>query len=112
MVLQRRSRAWVLVQLLYWVGTGFGNFMATHGLRDIGTRAGNIALINLIPLVFNGRLSLLADLLGIPLRSYIQLHGTFGVMACVQTILHTYITIHEEGWNPHTALQLYGILVC
>jgi hypothetical protein len=111
MVLRKWSRAWVLTQLTYWAGTGVCNFLATHDLRDIGKRAGNIALINFIPLILNGRLSLLSDLLGFTLPTYIRLHGTFGVMACVQSILHTSITIHEQGWNPRHGTQFYGIIV-
>lgn len=96
-VLPKWSRAWVLTQLIFWTRTGVCTFLATHGLSDIGKRAGNIALISFIPLIFNGRLSLLADLLGLPLQSYIRLHSTFGMMACVQALLHTSITIHEQG---------------
>jgi hypothetical protein len=112
MVLPKWSRAWVLTQLIFWTGTGVCTFLATHGLSDIGKRAGNIALISFIPLIFNGRLSLLADLLGLPLQSYIRLHSTFGMMACVQALLHTSITIHEQGWSPGQETQFYGILVC
>lgn len=111
MVLRKWSRALVLMQLTYWAGTGVCTFLATDGLADIGKRAGNIALINFIPLIFNGRLSLLADLLGLPLQSYIHLHSTFGMMACVQALLHTSITIHEQGWNPRGEIEFYGILV-
>lgn len=111
MVLRKWSRAWVLTQLVYWAGTAVCTFLATHGLSDIGKRAGNIALINFIPLILGGRLSLLSDLLGFPLPTYIRLHRTFGVMACVQSLLHTSITIHEKGWNPRRETQFYGILV-
>jgi hypothetical protein len=111
MVLRKWSRAWVLTQLVYWAGTAVCTFLATHGLSDIGKRAGNIALINFIPLILSGRLSLLSDLLGFPLPTYIRLHGTFGVMTCVQSLLHTSITIHEQGWNPGQETQFYGILV-
>lgn len=67
-VLGESSRAQVLTQLTYWTRTGVCTFLVTHSLSDIGKCAGNIAFINFIPLIFNDRLSLLADpdLLGFP----------------------------------------------
>lgn len=110
-VLRKKSRLWALLQLIYWTGTISSNFIATSGLKTIGTRAGNIALINLLPLFLGGRLSLLADLLGIQSKSYVQIHSTCGVMVCLQAMFHTFLAIHQQGWFPEKKIQLYGILV-
>ncbi|KAF7621571.1 hypothetical protein AFLA_011866 [Aspergillus flavus NRRL3357] len=76
----------------------------------MAARAGNLAVLNFIPLLLAGRLDLAADLLGIPIRSYIRVHGTFGLMACVQAVVHVIISVRERGWSPDQLLQLYGLI--
>ncbi|KAL2810501.1 FAD-binding domain-containing protein [Aspergillus cavernicola] len=109
-VFRTRSRYWVLLQSIYWAGTLTCNFIKTHSLLSIAARAGNLAVLNFIPLVLAGRLSLAADLLGLPIRSYVGMHGTFGVMTCVQTALHVIISIQNRGWSPEQPIQFYGLL--
>ncbi|KAL5359314.1 hypothetical protein BJX96DRAFT_183665 [Aspergillus floccosus] len=107
---RRRSRLWVLLQTIYWAATLTCNFIFTPSLGIIGARAGNMAIANLIPLLLAGRLHLAADLLGIPIRSYLQFHGTFGAMTMVQAAIHSAISIRERGWDPQEPVQFYGLL--
>ncbi|KAG2005324.1 hypothetical protein GB937_008867 [Aspergillus fischeri] len=86
------------------------NFIKTHSLPSIAARAGNLAVLNFVPLVFAGRLSLVSDLLGLPIPSYVGMHGTFGVMTCIQTALHATLTIRNQGWSPEHPAQFYGLL--
>jgi hypothetical protein len=110
-VFRTRSRYWVLLQSIYWAGTLTCNFIKTHSLPSIAARAGNLAVLNFVPLVLAGRLSLVSDLLGIPIRSYVGMHGTLGIMTCIQTALHTTLTIRNRGWSPEHPVQFYGLLV-
>lgn len=107
----RQSRLWFLLQSTYWGGTIVCNFIKAHGTSAIAARAGNLAILNFLPLVFAGRLTLLADLLGIRIQSFIRVHGTFGIMACMQTALHIILRIRERGWSPQHPVEFYGILV-
>jgi hypothetical protein len=111
LVFGKRSRAWVFFQLIYWSGTFLCDFLATHGLRDIGNRAANIAIVNLILLVISGRPALIADILGISLFSYIEIYRTVACMALVQAAIHIGVSVHAAGWHPKTSLQIYGLLV-
>ncbi|KAL4995402.1 hypothetical protein BDV10DRAFT_196764 [Aspergillus recurvatus] len=95
-VFRGRSRYWFLHQSIYWAGTLTCNFIKTHTLPSIAARAGNLAVLNFVPLVLAGRLSLAADLLGIPTRSY--------------TALHVIISIRDKGWSPEQPIQLYGLV--
>ncbi|KAL4985850.1 hypothetical protein BDW68DRAFT_189307 [Aspergillus falconensis] len=106
----RRPRIWLLLQSTYWAGTIVCNFIKAHGAAEIAARAGNLAIINFIPLIFAGRLNLIADLLGIRIRSYTSIHGTFGIMTCMQTALHVILRIRENGWSPDDPIQFYGLL--
>jgi hypothetical protein len=110
-VFRTRSRLWVLLQCIYWAGTLTCNFLVTHGLRSIAARSGNLAVINFVPLVLAGRLSLAADLLGLPIQSYIRMHGTFGTMVCVQTVMHVATSMRNRDWAPQSPVQFYGLLV-
>ena len=110
-VFRGRSRYWVLLQTVYWAGTFTCNFIKTHSLSKIATRAGNLAILNFVPLILAGRLSLAADLLGVPIRSYVRIHGTLGVMTFVQATLHAIISIKNAGWHPAHPVQFYGLLV-
>ncbi|PKX91411.1 ferric reductase family protein [Aspergillus novofumigatus IBT 16806] len=109
-VFRTRSRCWVLLQSIYWAGTLTCNFIKTDSLSSIAARAGNLAVLNFVPLVVAGRLSLVSDLLGLPIRSYVGMHGTLGIMTCIQTALHTTLTIRNRGWSPEHPVQFYGLL--
>lgn len=87
------------------------DFIATQSLKDVAKRAANLAVINLIPLIINGRPALIADILGISILTYIDIYRTAGAMTLVQAAIHIGISIHESGWHPQTGLQTSGLLV-
>jgi hypothetical protein len=107
----RRSRSWVILQVVYWAGTIICTFIKTHTVASICTRAANLAVLNFIPLLISSRLYLAADLFGLPFQSYVHVHGTFGLMACAQGILHMALAVRQRGWSPGNPAQLYGAIV-
>ncbi|KAL3467660.1 hypothetical protein BJX64DRAFT_273728 [Aspergillus heterothallicus] len=97
-------------QCIYWAGMLTCNFLVTRGLRLIAARSGHLAVINFIPLILAGRLSLAADILGLPIQSYIRTHGTFGTMVCVQTIMHVATSMRNRDWAPQSpALSAFAL---
>ncbi|KAL4925813.1 uncharacterized protein BDV17DRAFT_299984 [Aspergillus undulatus] len=106
----RRSRLWFILQSSYWAGTIVCNFIKARGAPAIAARAGNLAILNFLPLILAERLNLIADLLGIRIRSYTGVHGTFGIMTCMQAALHVILRIRERGWMPGQSTQFYGLL--
>ncbi|KAE8423658.1 FAD-binding domain-containing protein [Aspergillus pseudocaelatus] len=104
------SRYRVIIQLMYWGGTITCNFIGTQTVAAIAARAGNIALLNFVFLLFAGRINIAADLLGLSYRSYLHVHKTFAIMTFVQATLHSAISLREHGWLPYEQLQFCGML--
>lgn len=107
----KRTRLWFVSQLIYWSGNIFTTFIQTHNLAGVRIRSGYMSIINLTPLLMSDRLRFLADALGFPIQTFIQIHGTLGIMSFLQGALHVCIAIHEVGWHPKRKLQLFGLLV-
>lgn len=101
----------MLAHAIYWTGTGTCNFWGFPSRRTIGLRAGKLALLNFGPLLFSSSLGLADDLLGIPLRSFKQLHRSLAVMTTVQSSLHLGIALADEKFSAKNRKQLYGLLV-
>ena len=105
------SRWRILLIFVYWTGTGLCNVLGVHSLPDAGKRAGVLAVVHLIPLMFAGRLSFVADLLGLSLKSYVKLHGSFGLMAFVQGLIHVLIYLTRSSLRLKDPIQFNGFLV-
>lgn len=82
-------------------------------IEEIGNRAANMAVVNLIPLLFSRQLSLVADLLGVSLRLYQQMHGSIGIMASLQALTLTHVLIFRtrHSFAPGDVVQFSGFLI-
>jgi hypothetical protein len=110
-IIRRRSRAWLLLQLIYWPGNIVSTFIQTHSLTDIRIRSGYMAIINLFPLIMSDRLNFLAKIFGLSIETFTGIHGTLGIMSTLQCVLHMSGAIHQAGWHLKRNLQIYGLLV-
>lgn len=89
-----------------------GTFRVSN-IADVGTRAGNLSLINVMPSYLAYHLSFMSDMLGLSLRAYRTVHATTGVMSVTLGLVHTGIIIAKK---PELKLfrasgQLFGSLV-
>jgi hypothetical protein len=84
----RVSRFKILCNVAYWGGTIVCNVVGIRNLSEAGNRAARLAVLHLVPLLMTTRLSLAADLLGMPLNVYTAIHRTAGWMVIAQSILH------------------------
>lgn len=76
------------VQLVY-VGSNLVSVVyGVKSMAEAASRAGTLALINLAPLYLSAHLSFLADIFGLPLVIYRQLHRSCGMMAAGHVIFH------------------------
>ena len=91
--------------------TAVYNLYNTSSMAEVAERSGNLSVINLVPLLLAGRPSLIANLLGLSLRSYVRVHGTMGAMACIQALIHIVISIRLREFSVSNSLHLTGILV-
>lgn len=97
---------------VYWLGTFLCNVIGVKTLPQASKRAGVLSVLHLIPLLFSGRLSFAADLLGLSLRPYIRLHGLLGLMAFCQGLTHVLIHVTHNIFRITDAVQFSGLLVC
>lgn len=105
------SRGMVLIQIVYWAATLFCTCFRIGSPSEATTRTGVLSLINLVPLYFGFQLSFIADVLGVSLRLWRQLHGTLGVMAVVLALVHAGISITTDRRVLRGQNGLYTIMV-
>jgi hypothetical protein len=82
------SRADLLIQLVYLATNIFCLSFRVADISSAGLRAGTLSLINLIPLLSGPHLSFLADLLGIQLSTYRNVHRSAGFTAFALATFH------------------------
>lgn len=100
-----------MAQLLYWGGTLVVNVFRVRSLPEAASRAGSIALLHLIPLMAGNRLSFVADMIGLSLRTFQYLHNTMGLMVSAQLICHVVLLFRIKGVKPLEMKDRYGIIV-
>lgn len=105
------SRGMVLIQVIYWTTTLFFSCFRIRSSSEAASRTGVLSLINLVPLYFGFQLSFVADILGVSIRLWRQLHGTLGVMAAVLALVHAGISITTDRRVIQGYKGLYTILV-
>jgi hypothetical protein len=97
-----------------------GLYVATNALcmglgvkstTEAATRSGVLSVINLLPLFAGSQLSLVADLLGISLRSQLLLHRCVGMLATGQAILHSTVAIFGPLQGPWENFRTFGAMV-
>lgn len=96
---------------VYWLGTALCNVIGVKTWSQASNRAGVLSVLHLIPLLFSGRLSFAADLLGLSLKSYVRFHGVLGYMAFWQGLAHVLLQITHNVFRIRDSLQFYGLLV-
>ncbi|KAI9769850.1 MAG: hypothetical protein M1840_003844 [Geoglossum simile] len=97
------SRASVIVQLIYITGNVFCFSFRASTILEAGRRAGTLSLINLIPVFAGPHLSFLADLLGLALSTFQQIHRSAGLMSVFLALFHVLIAVVSR---PYFALSL------
>mgnify|MGYP003624684285 FL=1 len=94
----------VLVQLIYFAGNSFCLGFRVSGFAKAGIRAGNLSLINMVPLFLGPHLGFLADILGISLSTFRLMHRSAGLMSCSLVLFHVLAV-----FVSHTAFSVRGI---
>jgi hypothetical protein len=110
-VLPAITRLHVLLQAFYWAGTIVCNTVGISGLADGSSRAGALALVILVPLLFSDRLSFAADILSLSHRTYLQIHKAMGVMAVLQLTAHIVLESISGNFVLSRAKDTYGLVV-
>jgi hypothetical protein len=94
----------IIIQLFYIAINAFClSFRVTSDIAKAGMRAGNLSLINMIPLFLGPHLSFLADILGISLSTFRLIHRSAGLMSLGLACLHVVFS-----FASHTAFSLHS----
>ena len=93
------SRMHLLLQVAYWAGTAVCNVLGIKNLGQASSRAGTLAMFNLIPLALGDRISITAQILGVPSRVACRVHSTFGWMATVQALVHVLLSMSRHPFD-------------
>ncbi len=105
------TRLHALIILTYIVANGILLGIRTHSAADLRSRASTLAMINMIPLFFGGRMNFWIDYLGIRLRTYYLMHRWVGRMVVLQGLLHTGLAISASSRWDRDRLSITGTIV-
>ena len=96
---------------LYIILNGFSMGLGIHTYNDLLIRASTMASINMVPLFFGGRTSIIAEFLGFSLHSYYLAHIWIGCVVILQSSIHVILVIGRgEPWTLND-FQVSGIYV-
>jgi hypothetical protein len=85
----------LLTQLIYVAGTSFSLAYGST-IEKAGLRAGTLSLINLIPLFFGPHLGFAADVLGLSLGAFRNVHRSAGLVSSGLVLFHTAVVIKSR----------------
>ncbi len=106
------SRTDVLVQLIYITINVFCLSFRVSTISKAGLQAGNLSLVNMIPLFAGTHLSFLADLLGFPLNSYRRVHRSAGLMVFALILFHVLVVVaNRTTFSLKVPEHLFGLIV-
>lgn len=103
------TRFQVLAVMLFITGNVFSLATGVKSTTQVGSRAGTLAVVNLLGLLVSPRFSLLADSLGISSRSFVQIHRWIGRITMIHTIIHVLSIVIER--NPANRLDTAAVTV-
>ena len=105
------TRAGVLVQLVYITANLFCLSFRVSKISEAGLRAATLSLINMIPLFAGPHLSFVADLLGVSLTTYRQIHGTAGVGSFGLLGFHVLEAVSGGSYSLASRRNVFGLVV-
>ena len=105
------TRAGVLVQLVYITANLFCLSYRVSKISQAGLRAATLSLINLTPLFAGPHLGFVADLLGISLTTYRQVHGTAGLGSFGLLAFHVLQAVSGGSYSLATRRNVFGLVV-
>ncbi|QKX60487.1 uncharacterized protein TRUGW13939_07632 [Talaromyces rugulosus] len=85
------------------------NVLGARSLRDTGDRSASLSTIN-FSLLLASQPALIADLMGLSLRTYLHIHSTVSMVTTAQILTHFLILLIEKQISVGSGTQLYGLL--
>ena len=115
-----RRSAWVssltrlemLLLCFYVAGNALCMGVGVESTAEAATRSGLLSVINLIPLFAGLWLGLVADLLGVSLRSQLLLHKYMGMITTIQGAFYSAVAIFGPPRGLWDRLYIFSAVVC
>ena len=113
-----RSRVWnrrsvtvleATLLLIYLGVNGFFLGFRIGSIKELSSRAGKLAILNMLPLLTGTRLAMSADLLGCSTRTQFVLHKWLSMTATFEALLHSLLVFFPVSWVDS---RVYGTVVC
>ena len=99
------------LHVLHLGGTLTCNIIGVHNISTARSRAGSLAVLHLIPLLFVPNLSLAAKIFGFPLSVYHHFHRALGWMSILQVAIHVTLAAYKTALNLDDRAQRHGFMV-
>jgi hypothetical protein len=107
------NRANCLLQVLYLATNVLCLGFQASSIYESGSRAGTLALLNILPSFIGPNLSFSADIFGISLRTYQKLHYLTGITSVLLICFHILIAFfHHDSFSFSVWKDRYGFVVC
>lgn len=100
----------VIIFIFYIAANILALLLKVKSASEAMTRAGVVAVVNLVPLFFGGRTSFIADWLGISIHSYYLAHHWIGRMVVVESLIHVILAANASQ-KRCSKLTVSGIIV-
>lgn len=114
----RRRRLWgpltrldAILYTVYLGGTFTCNILGVSNFAEASLRAGSLAVLHLLPVVFVPQLSIAAEIFGLSLSTYRRLHRVLGFMSIVQSALHVVFALQNWAFDLANKFHRYGLMV-
>jgi hypothetical protein len=104
-----RSRALLLA--IYIGLTAFCNVYGVFSTEQASVRAGWLSIVNLVPLLVTGRLTVAMQALGLSLQETILAHGATGFMFTSQTLAHIVLQLKNSAVDIEKQEIIAGVIV-
>lgn len=98
------------LQLTYVATNVVSSIVGVKSLHDAGVKTATLSTIN-FSLLLASQPALIADLMGLSLRTYLRIHGLVSLVTSAQVLAHLIILIVGKKVSIHSGTQLYGLLV-
>jgi hypothetical protein len=105
------TRLELLLVSIYVVTNALCMGLGVKSIAEATRRSGVLSVINLLPLFAGSWLGLVADLLGVSLRTQLLVHRCIGALATVQGILHSAVAIFGPLQGPWDDFRTFGTMV-
>lgn len=99
------------LHMLHLGGTLTCNITGVHNISIARSRAGTLAVLHLILLLFVPNLSLAAEIFGFSLSVYHHFHRALGWMTILQVALHVIFALYKTALDLNDRAQRHDFMV-